>query len=92
MFVTKMEGKVRTDGCKHTHEHTHLCLNVKRDEPVCDQVVDGLKPLLSNKVFSIMVETEVSRLVPKPGMEDRVKREKLALFYSYFVFYVSCML
>lgn len=57
-----MEEKVGTDGCKHTH----LCLNVKRDEAVCDQVMDGLKPLLSNKVFSIMVETEVSRLVPKP--------------------------
>lgn len=47
--------------------HTHLCLNVECDEPICDQVVDGLKPLLSDKVLPVMVETEVSRLIPKPG-------------------------
>lgn len=35
--------------------------------------MDGLKPLLSNKVFSIMVETEVSRLVSKPGMDQNKK-------------------
>lgn len=46
---------------------THLCLNVECDEAVCDQVVDGLEPLLSNKVLPVMVETEVSCLVPKPG-------------------------
>ncbi len=49
--------------------HTHLCLNVERDEAVCDQVVDGLKPLLSHKVLPVMVEAEVPRLVPKPRFE-----------------------
>lgn len=29
--------------------------------------MDGLEPLLSDKVLPVMVETEVSRLVPKPG-------------------------
>lgn len=58
-----------------THRHTHLCLNVKRDEAVCDQVMDGLKPLLSNKVFSIMVETEVSCLIPEPEMGKSKKRQ-----------------
>lgn len=51
--------------------NAHLCLNVKRDEAVCDQVVDGLEPLLSDKVLPVMVEAEVSRLVPKPGMGKR---------------------
>lgn len=46
---------------------TDLCLDVERDEAVCHQVVDGLKPLLSDKVLPVMVETKVSRLVPKPG-------------------------
>lgn len=46
--------------------HTHLCLDVECDEAVCDQVMNGLEPLLSNKMLPIMVEAEVSRLVPKP--------------------------
>lgn len=45
----------------------HLRLDVEGDEAVCDQVVDGLKPLLTNKVLPVMVETEVLRLVTKPG-------------------------
>lgn len=45
----------------------HLCLDVECDEAICDEVMDGLKPLLPNKVFPVMVETEVSRLVPKPA-------------------------
>jgi len=54
----------------HTHTHTHLGLDVERDEAVRDQVVDGLEPLLSNKVLPVVVETEVSRLVPKPGRNE----------------------
>lgn len=46
---------------------THLGLDVERDEAVGDQVVDGLEPLFSNKVLPVVVETEVSRLVPEPG-------------------------
>lgn len=58
-FVTTLERKWRTD--------TDLCLDVERDEAVCDQVVDGLEPLLPDKVLPVMVETEVSRLVAEPG-------------------------
>lgn len=54
---------------KDVWTHTHLCLNVERDEAVGDQVVDGLEPLLSNKVLPVVVESEVSRLVPKPRGE-----------------------
>lgn len=33
--------------------------------------MDGLEPLLADKVLPVMVETEVSRLVPKPGENRR---------------------
>ncbi len=56
----------------------HLCLNVECDEAVRDQVVDGLEPFLPDEVLSIMIETEVSRLVTKP----RRKEEALALVLS----------
>lgn len=70
MFVIKTGGE-EIAGSKHKH----LCLDVKRDEAICDQIMDGLKPLLSNKVLSIVVETKVSRLVPKPKMEPDEKRK-----------------
>lgn len=54
----------------------HLGLDVKSDESVCDQVVDGLEPLLSNKVFTIMVETEVFGLVSKPEVRRRKTEAK----------------
>lgn len=62
-------------------EVSHLCLDVERDEAVCDQVVDGLEPLLSDEVLPVMVEAEVSRLVPKPGMCLRQK-----IRFSFFAF------
>lgn len=89
---------LRLTGREGTHEsntNTHLCLNVERDEAVCDQVVDGLEPLLSDKVLPVMVETEVSRLVPKPGMGWRKKDEKKknGNIHSQFGFHVAgaCM-
>lgn len=39
--------------------------------------MDGLKPFFPNKVFPVMVETEVSCLVPKPA--DK-RNEQILLF------------
>lgn len=54
---------------------THLGLNIQRDESISDQVMNGLKPLLSNKVLPIMIETKVSCLIPKP-QENRAGTQR----------------
>lgn len=38
--------------------------------------MDGLEPLLANKVFSVVIEAEVSCLVPKPGERGNEERWK----------------
>lgn len=40
-------------------------LDVKRDQAICDQVVDWLEPFLSHKVLAIVIEAEVAGLVPE---------------------------
>lgn len=61
----------------------NLSLDVKSDEAICDQVMDGLKPLLSNKVLPIMVEAEVSCLVPEPYSIQREKdNNKIQQYFS----------
>lgn len=59
-----------------TDANPHLCLNVECDEAICDEVVDGLEPFLPNKVLSVMIETEVSGLVPKPTEEKGQSQRK----------------
>lgn len=44
-----------------------LGLNVESDEGVRHEVVDGLKPLLPNKVLPVVEQSVVEGLVPKPG-------------------------
>lgn len=44
-----------------------LGLDVECDQPICHKVVDGLKALLPDKVFPIMVEAEVLGLISKAG-------------------------
>lgn len=46
--------------------NTNLGLNIESDESICDQVMNRLEPLLSNKVLPVMIETKVSGLIPKP--------------------------
>lgn len=45
-----------------------LGLDVKRDEGVRDEVMDGLEPLLPDKVLPIVEQSVVEGLVPKPGL------------------------
>lgn len=44
-----------------------LGLNVKGDEGICHQVMDGLKPLLSDKVLPVIKQPVVEGLVSKAG-------------------------
>ena len=67
--------------------NTHLCLNVERDQAVRDQVVDGLEPLLSHKVFPVVVETEVPRLVPEPGVG--MKEGTIWIEFLYYTSYLN---
>lgn len=48
-------------------DEPNLGLDVERDQAVRHQVVDGLKPFLTHKVLSIMVEAEIPGLVAEPG-------------------------
>lgn len=63
------------------HAQAYLCLDVECDQAVRHQVVDGLKPLLSHKVFTIVIKAEVSGLVAEPegkaSSSDLVSRLKL---------------
>lgn len=44
-----------------------LGLDIEGDERVCDQVVDGLEPLLPDKVLPIVEQSVVKSLLPEPG-------------------------
>lgn len=71
--------KVLVDGvCGHLgNVLSSLGLDVKRDERVCHEVMDGLEPLLPDKVLPIVEQSVVESLVPKPGLrctdEDAVR-------------------
>lgn len=45
-----------------------LGLNVESDEGVRHKVVDRLEPLLPDKVLSVIEQSVVEGLVPKPGL------------------------
>lgn len=62
--VTRRSGR--------TNPEWHLSLDVERDEAVCHQVVDGLEPLLAHKMLPIVIQPEVSGLIPKPGKINRI--------------------
>lgn len=53
-----------------------LCLDVKSDEGVRHQVVDRLKPLLPHKVLSIIKQSVVESLMPKPGLTWRDMKKR----------------
>jgi hypothetical protein len=79
----------------HTHTHTHLCLDVERDQAVGDQVMDGLEPLLGDKVLPIVVQTEVFGLVPEArirGVQVDVNDQIITIIIYVFLFYISVLL
>lgn len=71
--------KVLVDGVRG-HLGNVLCslgLDVKRDERIRDEVMDGLEPLLPDKVLPVVEQSVVESLVPEPGLrcahEDAVR-------------------
>lgn len=62
--------KMLVDGvCGHFGDVLRcLGLDVKSDERVRHEVMDGLEPLLPDKVLPIIEQSVVKSLVPKPGL------------------------